>query len=108
QTVSAGANLLLRAGTPRLLGFVGMGLAEFVTTEWEVRELICTPLIAGGCDGARNESAYQSNHSGSSWNFLGGVDVPVAGRVAAFAEVRAGTAPREGIRAVFGGRLTVR
>ena len=43
-----------------------------------------------------------------SFNFLGGVDVPVGARLTAFVQLTAGTAPREGIRGFAGARLALR
>jgi hypothetical protein len=84
RTWMSGANLVFRAGTSRVAGFVGAGLGFQHTT--------------GGC-------CSLEQTSGLVGQVIGGVDVRAARRLVVFASLRGGTAPEDGVRLMGGLRF---
>jgi len=79
ETLTTGVNLLFRAGTPRVAGFVGGGFGVQRSTFPET-----------------GYSPYP--RTGLTQQVTGGVDVLLTRHVLGFGAVRAGTAPEDGVR----------
>ena len=59
ETITVGANVLLRVGTPRVSTFFGGGPALRRTTGSLDTHLACKPRIPGGCDGRPNVEGHE-------------------------------------------------
>jgi hypothetical protein len=88
ETLTTGANILFRAGTPRVSGFVGGGFGVQRSRFAEARYSLY-PRI------------------GLTHQVTGGVEVPFTRHVLGFGAVRAGTAPEDGVRFFGGVRMPI-
>jgi hypothetical protein len=96
DTLTTGANLLFRAGTARVSGFVGGGFGVHRTTFPQTIPLPF-PVV--------RYSPYP--RTGLTQQVTGGIEVAVTRHVLGFGAVRAGTAPEDGVRFFGGVRMAI-
>ena len=89
NTITVGANVLMRVGTPRVSTFFGGGPALRRTSGSLDTYLACQPRIPGGCEGRPNVEEHERGTTVSPGiQLVYGLDVALAPRLAAFAAVR--------------------
>jgi hypothetical protein len=85
EALNVGVNVLVRKGTSRVTGFAGGGVGVHRSIDNTVFFTRCEPRVPGGCEGRPDTvNDWRRTTSGPSWQAIGGVDVAIAPRVAAF------------------------
>ena len=113
EAVNVGANLLMRMGGPRLKLFFGGGLGVHQAETRMTFDTRCEPRVAGGCNGQPDTvTDREVAWSGPSWQFVGGLEAPIAPRLTAFGGARWMTTSLEagdtGLGALAGIRAALR
>ena len=107
RTAALYGNVLLRAGKPRFVGFMGGGVGYQTTHRHQSSVRVCAASGGATCPpGATAERHAEQKDAGVSGQVLGGVDVPLPNRLTPFAEVRL-TLPEVGINVLAGLRYTL-
>ena len=103
DVTTLGGNLLFMVPSGRVSTFAGGGLGMHRTTAQPVSDrIVCVPADSHGC-----RLLVHGRDIGVVGQAVGGVEIGITSRLAAFAAVRVGTAPEDGIRMFAGVRAAL-